>query len=156
MEDDSDDAEILEKPIRPGSSVSEAASDEIKITDFTPDNMSYMHVSVFPGVSITGAGKDFTLFSYGIFGAYDKNVRAAQISSLANISSGSVFGLQASALFNTSKTINGMQDTGLFNISGNVNGAQVAGLFNTASKRANGVQIAGLFNIAQETDSRLV
>ena len=152
LEDDSDDAEILEKPNRPGSSASSTDSDEIKITDFTPDNMSYMHVSVFPGVSITGAGKDFTLFSYGIFGAYDKNVRAAQISSLANISSGSVFGLQASALFNTSKNINGMQDTGLFNISGNVNGAQVAGLFNTASKRANGVQIAGLFNIAQEVN----
>ena len=150
IEDDSDDAEILEKPIRPGSSASESGSDEIKITDFTPDNMSYMHVSVFPGVSITGAGKDFTLFSYGIFGAYDKNVRAAQISSLANISSGSVFGMQTSGLFNTARTINGIQDTGLFNISGNVNGAQVAGLFNVASKRTNGVQVAGLFNIAQE------
>ena len=151
IEDDSEDEEILEKPIRPGNgTVIEANSNEIKLSDFTPDNMSYMHVSVFPGVSITGAGKDFTLFSYGIFGAYDKNVRAAQISSLANISSGSVFGMQSSGIFNTAKTINGMQDTGLFNISGNVNGAQVAGLFNVASKRTNGTQIAGLFNITQE------
>ena len=80
IEDDSDDDEILEKPNRPGkSTASEADSDDIQFTDFTPENMSYIHFSVFPGVSITGGGKDYTLDSIGIFGAYDKNVRVAQI-----------------------------------------------------------------------------
>ena len=151
IEDDSDDAEILEKPNRPGkSTVSEANSDDIQFTDFTPDNMNYIHVSVFPGVSITGGGKDYTLASIGIFGAYDKNVRVAQISGLANIASGSVFGLQSAGLFNTANTIRGMQDSGLFNISGNVHGLQAAGLFNISSKKMNGMQAAGLFNVAQE------
>ena len=151
IEDDSDDDEILEKPNRPGkSTVSEADSDDIQFTDFTPENMSYTHISVFPGVSITGGGKDYTLASIGIFGAYDKNVRVAQISGLANIASGSVFGLQSAGLFNTANTIRGMQDSGLFNISGNVHGVQAAGLFNISSKKMNGMQAAGLFNVAQE------
>lgn len=151
IEDDSDDDEILEKPNRPGkSTVSEADSDDIQFTDFTPENMSYIHFSVFPGVSITGGGKDYTLASIGIFGAYDKNVRVAQISGLANIASGSVFGLQSAGLFNTANTIRGMQDSGLFNISGNVHGVQAAGLFNISSKKMNGMQAAGLFNVAQE------
>ena len=152
-EDNSDDeTEILSIPSRPGSSDAEDDSNEIKFSDFTPENMNYMHVSVFPGVSITNGNKDFTLASYGIFGAYDKNIRAIQLSGLMNLSSGSVFGLQTSGLFNTAKTINGLQDSGLFNISGNVNGAQVTGLFNVASKKVNGIQAAGLFNVTQEVN----
>ena len=153
-EDTSSDPEILEKPVRPNfdAEINEADANQIRLSDFTPENMSYMHVSVFPGVSITGAGKDFTLASIGIFGAYDKNIRTMQVSSIMNFSSGSVFGLQGAGLFNTAKNINGLQGAGLFNISGNVNGMQSAGLFNIASKKVNGMQAAGLFNVAQEID----
>ena len=150
--DEDTETEVRSYPIRPGKTTvtKDNSSDEIRLSDFTPDNMSYMHVSVFPGVSITGEGKDFTLFSYGIFGAYDKNVRAAQLSSLMNFSTGSTFGLQASGLFNTTKTMHGLQAAGLFNISGNVNGMQAAGLFNVSTKKVSGVQAAGLFNSASE------
>ena len=152
LEEDEADAEILELPNRPGSTeaIKDEDSNEIKFSDFTPGNMDYMHVSVFPGVSIAGGGKDFTLASYGIFGSYDKNIRAIQLSGLMNLSSGSIFGLQTSGLFNTAQTINGLQDSGLFNVSGNVNGVQVTGLFNVASKKVNGIQAAGLFNVTQE------
>ena len=153
-EDTSSDPEILEKPVRPNfdAEINETDANKIRLSDFTPENMSYMHVSVFPGVSITGAGKDFTFASIGIFGAYDKNIRTMQVSSIMNFSSGSVFGLQGAGLFNTAKNINGLQGAGLFNISGNVNGMQSAGLFNIASKKVNGMQAAGLFNVAQEID----
>ena len=151
IEEDDSEIELREKPIRPGNSTaSEDNGNEVKFSDFTPGNMSYMHFSVFPGVSITGGGKDFTLASVGIFGAYDKNIRIAQLSGLANIASGSVFGMQSAGLFNTAKAINGLQDSGLFNISGTVNGVQAAGLFNISSKKVSGVQAAGLFNVAQE------
>ena len=153
MEEGSENAEILEVPVKEDdSTVVEDTSDEIRFSDFTPENMNYIHVSVFPGISLTGGDKDFTLFSYGIFGTYDKNVRAAQISGLTNISSGSIFGIQGSSLFNTAKTINGLQGAGLFNISGKVRGAQISGLFNAASQSVSGAQISGLFNIAREVN----
>ena len=40
--------------------------------------MSYFHCSVFPGVNIVNGGKDYSLTSLGIFGAYDKNIRIIQ------------------------------------------------------------------------------
>ena len=130
--------------------ISDDSDEDDSVTRFDPENMAYMHISVFPGVSILDGGKNYSLASYGIFGAYDKNVRAVQLSGLMNITSGSVYGMQISGLFNIAGNINGLQDTGLFNVAGNVNGLQVAGLFNRA-KDLNGGQISGLFNVAEET-----
>lgn len=154
LEENADSAEILDLPVSSAEDddTEEEDDNEIQFSDFTPENMNYMHISVFPGVTLAGNGKDFTLASYGIFGAYDRNIRAIQLSTILNFSSGSVFGLQASGLFNTAKTINGLQTSGLFNISRKVNGAQATGLFNIASKVVNGTQIAGLFNIAPEVN----
>ena len=154
LEENADSAEILDLPVSSAEDddTEEEDDNEIQFSDFTPENMNYMHISVFPGVTLAGNGKDFTLASYGIFGAYDRNIRAIQLSTILNFSSGSVFGLQASGLFNTAKTINGLQTSGLFNISRKVNGAQATGLFNIASKVVNGTQIAGLFNVAPEVN----
>ena len=149
-----EEIEVRSYPQRPTRSTltGDDNSDAIKFSDFTPDNMSYTHISIFPGVSLSGAGKDFTLLSLGMFGAYDKNIRAAQLSGLMNFSSGSIFGMQSAGLFNTAKNIHGLQSAGLFNISGNVTGLQASGLFNVATKKVNGVQAAGLFNVAQNVN----
>ena len=130
----------------------EEDEDDISISEFNPAVMSYFHFSVFPGVNIVNGGKDYSLTSLGIFGAYDKNIRIIQASSLMNIAEGSVYGLQASGLFNIAGgTVNGGQYTGLFNTANNINGTQVSGLFNIAED-VNGAQVSGLFNVAEDVD----
>ena len=124
--------------------------DDISISDFNPEVMSYFHFSVFPGVNILGGGKDFSLTSLGIFGAYDKNVRIIQTSSLMNIVENSVTGLQASGLFNVAGgDVKGAQYSGLFNTAKDTSGAQVTGLFNI-TKELSGAQVSGLFNVAED------
>lgn len=152
-EDLDEEPEIRSIPQRPGSgSAKDEYKDEIKISDFSPSNMNYFNISLFPGVSLNAAYKDYTFVSFGIIGAYDKNIRAIQASSLMNITSGSVLGIQSAGLFNTAKSVNGIQDAGLFSTTENLNGVQASGLFNIATKKANGVQAAGLFNVADEVN----
>ena len=152
-EDLDEEPEIRSIPQRPGSgSAKNDDIDDIKFSDFTPENMNYVNISLFPGVSLNAANKDYTLVSFGIFGAYDKNIRIIQTSSLMNITSGSVLGIQSSGLFNTARAINGIQGAGLFNTTANLNGVQSAGLFNIATNKANGIQAAGLFNVANEVN----
>lgn len=116
---------------------------------FNPRDMSYFHLSVFPGVSLAGGYKNYSLVSVGIFGALDNNVNAIQQSSLFNITTNNMNGLQAAGIFNIAGTLNGLQASGIFNISGDTNGAQAAGIFNTGSL-VNGIQAAGIFNTAKE------
>lgn len=118
---------------------------------FDPDSMNIFHLSAVPGVTLVGFGRESSLFSIGLLGAYDKDVYAIQHSSIMNIASNNMNGLQLSGLFNIAGQVNGAQVTGLFNTSGNVNGAQISGLFNTA-KNVNGVQVSGLFNVGQKID----
>ena len=122
---------------------------------YNPADTSYFHFSVFPGVSITGGDRDHTMFSVGIFGAYDRNVYAMQYSSIGNIISGNLFGVQTSGLFNIAGDTSGAQVTGLFNIANNLNGGQVSGLFNIA-RNVNGVQVTGLFNSAKSVNGAQV
>ena len=118
---------------------------------FDPDRMNIFHLSAVPGVSLVGFGNESSLFSVGLLGAYDKNIYAVQHSTIMNITSNNMNGLQLSGLFNIAGQVNGAQVTGLFNTSGNVNGAQISGLFNTA-KNVNGIQVSGLFNVGQKID----
>ena len=118
---------------------------------FDPDRMNVFHLSAVPGVSLVGFGRESSLFSVGIIGAFDKNTYAIQHSTIMNIASNTMNGLQLSGLFNIAGQVNGAQVTGLFNTSGNVNGAQFSGLFNTA-KNVNGIQASGLFNVGQKID----
>ncbi len=122
---------------------------------YNPADTSYFHLSAFPGVSITGGERDHTMFSVGIFGAYDRNVYALQHSSIGNIISGNLFGVQTSGLFNIAGDTSGAQVTGLFNIANNLNGGQVSGLFNIA-RNVNGVQVSGLFNTAKTVNGAQV
>ena len=122
---------------------------------YNPADTSYFHLSAFPGVSLTGGERDHTMFSVGIFGAYDRNVYALQYSSIGNIISGNLFGVQTSGLFNIAGDTSGAQVTGLFNIANNLNGGQVSGLFNIA-RNVNGVQVSGLFNSAKSVNGAQV
>ncbi len=126
------------------------SNDDISFyNSFNPKEMTYFHLSVFPGVNLVDGWKQYSLVSVGILGALDTNVFALQYSSLMNITTNRVNGLQLSGIFNEAGSVNGVQTTGLFNISGNVNGGQIAGLFNTGAT-VNGVQTAGLFNAAKD------
>lgn len=116
---------------------------------YNPANMTFFHLSAFPGLSLVGGGKETSLFSTGLFGAFDRNVSAMQVSTIMNINSNYLNGIQFAGLFNIGGLINGTQTAGLFNTARNVNGIQVAGLFNTA-KDVNGIQVSGLFNVASE------
>lgn len=133
----------------------EDASPSELFDSYNPADTSYFHLSVFPGVSITGGERDHTMFSVGIFGAYDRNVYAMQYSSIGNIISGNLFGVQTSGLFNIAGDTSGAQVTGLFNIANNLNGGQVSGLFNIA-RNVNGIQITGLFNSAKSVNGAQV
>ena len=116
---------------------------------FNPREMAYFHLSAVPGVSLVGGYKNYTLASLGIVGALDTNINAIQVSSIMNITTNRMTGLQSAGIFNIAGSVNGLQDAGLFNISGNVNGGQAAGLFNIGEV-VNGIQAAGLFNFAEE------
>ena len=118
---------------------------------FDPSRMNIFHLCAVPGVNLVGYGKESSLFSVGLIGAFDKNVYALQYSSIMNITTNNMNGLQFSGLFNTAGQVCGAQVTGLFNTAGNVNGAQISGLFNTA-KNVNGMQISGLFNVGQKVN----
>ncbi len=151
----SDDYESRpERPDFSGSNSNSKSSEEDSrfesfFDSFDPGNMSFFHLSVFPGISLVGGGKETTLASAGIFGSFDTNVCAIQYSGLMNISSGYVNGIQTAGIFNIGNLVNGIQSAGLFNWAGNVNGVQAAGLFNTAGN-VNGVEAAGLFNYASD------
>ena len=116
---------------------------------FNPAKMNIFHLSVVPGLTLVGKGKDSSLLSLGLVGAHDRNIYAIQDSLIMNIASGTVNGLQTSSVFNIAGQVNGAQGAGVFNCAGNVNGAQAAGVFNTA-KDVRGVQAAGVFNVAQD------
>ena len=116
---------------------------------FNPAKMNIFHLSVVPGLTLVGKGRDSSLLSLGLIGAYDRNIYAIQDSLIMNIASGTVNGLQSSSVFNIAGQVNGAQGAGVFNCAGNVNGAQAAGVFNTA-KDVRGVQAAGVFNVAQD------
>ena len=117
---------------------------------FNPAEMAFFRLSIFPGLPVIGGWKETSLVSVGVFGALDHNVCALQYSSLMNINTNYINGVQFSGLFNIGNLVNGVQGTGLFNIAKNVNGGQVAGLFNVASDDVNGLQVAGLFNVAED------
>ena len=154
--DISDKEELPEIVIEPKDNDSD--DDEEKKSGFVsffdvynPNNMSYFHLSAFPGVSLYNGGKEYSLFSLGLVGALDSNICALQYSTFMNINSKMVNGLQFSGLFNIAGQVNGAQTTGLFNWANNVNGAQFSGLFNKAGN-VNGIQSTGLFNVADRVN----
>ncbi len=118
---------------------------------FDLSSMNAFHLSAVPGVTLVGFDADSSLFSIGLIGAYDKNVYALQNSTIMNIASSKVLGVQSAGIFNTAGYVRGAQLAGVFNTSGDVTGAQASGLFNTA-KDVNGAQFSGLFNVAQKVN----
>lgn len=119
------------------------------LESYNPREMSVFHLCAVPGVSLVGGDKHYSLLSLGLVGALDENVNALQYSTIMNITTGRMNGLQTAGLFNIAGSVNGVQDSGLFNISGDLNGGQVSGLFNIADV-TNGIQVTGLFNAAEE------
>lgn len=146
-----DDLVLLPEPEISDDDSEETPDRQDIFEEFDADIMNIFHLSAVPGVTLVGFGKDSSLLSVGLVGAWDRNVYAIQHSTIFNIASDRANGLQLSGLFNIAGEVNGGQVSGLFNTAGNVNGLQVTGLFNTG-KRVNGAQVSGLFNIAQEID----
>ena len=122
---------------------------------FDPSRMNIFHLCAVPGVNLVGQGSESSLFSIGLIGALDKNIYALQYSSIMNITTNNMNGLQFSGIFNTAGQVCGAQVTGLFNTAGDVNGAQISGLFNTG-RNVNGMQLSGLFNIGQKINGAQV
>ena len=60
------------------------------------------------------------------------------------------YGIQATGIFNSARTMNGIQTAGLFNISGTIRGVQAGSIVNVA-KKVTGVQV-GLINVADENN----
>ena len=147
------DSSVIVAPTDDKTNAEEKDSHFVSFFDvFNPADMSYLHVSVFPGVSLVGGGKNTSLFSVGLIGAHDRNISALQYSTIMNINSNYLNGIQIAGIFNTGNLVNGIQGTGLFNVATKVNGAQVAGLFNIVKDDLNGGQTAGLFNVAENVD----
>ena len=125
------------------------SSDPDSFEPFDSDTMRYFRLHFVPGLTFVGKGKESTLFSIGIIGAKDKNIYALQYSTVMNIATGTVTGVQEAGVFNIAGRVFGVQSAGVFNCSGDVSGVQAAGVFNTA-KDVKGLQAAGVFNVAED------
>ncbi|MBB5217856.1 caspase family protein [Treponema rectale] len=60
-------------------------------------------------------------------------------------------GVQAAALFNSTKSLSGVQAAGLFNVAHDTNGVQASSIFNRA-RDVKGIQAAAIFNSAHDFD----
>lgn len=108
-------------------------------------------ISFVPGVSTPFGIWDSSL-SLGTIGSISGSVYGLQASGVFNIADGDIGGFQGASVFNiASGSVNGFQGAGVFNMADQANGFQGAGVFNMAS-RASVAQIAGVFNMAEELD----
>jgi hypothetical protein len=108
-------------------------------------------LSLVPGLS-SPLGMWDSSFSLGTIGSITGSVYGLQASGVFNIADGDIGGFQGAGVFNiASGSVHGFQGAGVFNLAEQVNGFQGAGVFNMA-QTVSVAQVAGVFNMADELD----
>jgi hypothetical protein len=103
----------------------------------------------YVGVSTADQGQSVRNASFGVLGALSGGVKGAAVSSVVDIASGPLCGVQVSGVVSVAGPSVGVQVAGITSVAQSFRGLQVGGIANVAQS-LHGLQVAGAANVVAE------